>query len=137
MAGIGANTALRDADLLRSQLIAVGSGERELIRALHGTRINARLRLRRSQKFAEQCGAGRIWQPARSGRVPHRVTRDCRSAAATTPNDQLAWSVCRASAEQRIYRCGDKKQCEIGIRPVKESHWLQRGVGQTPLCPRQ
>ena len=28
MAGIGANTALRDADLLRRQLIAVASGER-------------------------------------------------------------------------------------------------------------
>ncbi len=35
MAGIGANTALRDADLLRSQLIAVASGERDLILALH------------------------------------------------------------------------------------------------------
>jgi 2-polyprenyl-6-methoxyphenol hydroxylase-like FAD-dependent oxidoreductase len=35
MAGIGANTALRDADLLRSQLIAVVSGEHELIPALH------------------------------------------------------------------------------------------------------
>jgi 2-polyprenyl-6-methoxyphenol hydroxylase-like FAD-dependent oxidoreductase len=35
MAGIGANTALRDADLLRRQLIAVASGERELVPALH------------------------------------------------------------------------------------------------------
>jgi salicylate hydroxylase len=35
MAGIGANTALRDADLLRRQLIAVTSGERELVPALH------------------------------------------------------------------------------------------------------
>jgi len=35
MAGIGANTALRDADLLRRQLIAVTSGERELMTALH------------------------------------------------------------------------------------------------------
>jgi 2-polyprenyl-6-methoxyphenol hydroxylase-like FAD-dependent oxidoreductase len=35
MAGIGANTALRDADLLRRQLIAVASGERDLIPALH------------------------------------------------------------------------------------------------------
>jgi 2-polyprenyl-6-methoxyphenol hydroxylase-like FAD-dependent oxidoreductase len=35
MAGIGANTALRDADLLRRQLIAVASGERDLILALH------------------------------------------------------------------------------------------------------
>jgi salicylate hydroxylase len=35
MGGIGANTALRDADLLRRQLIAVASGERELVLALH------------------------------------------------------------------------------------------------------
>jgi len=35
MAGIGANTALRDADLVRRQLIAVASGERDLIPALH------------------------------------------------------------------------------------------------------
>jgi salicylate hydroxylase len=35
MAGIGANTALRDADLLRRQLIAVASGERDLVPALH------------------------------------------------------------------------------------------------------
>ncbi len=35
MAGIGANTALRDADLLRRQLLAVASGERELVPALH------------------------------------------------------------------------------------------------------
>jgi salicylate hydroxylase len=35
MAGIGANTALRDADLLRRRLIAVAAGERELLPALH------------------------------------------------------------------------------------------------------
>jgi len=35
MAGIGANTALRDADLLRRQLIAVPSGEQDLVPALH------------------------------------------------------------------------------------------------------
>jgi 2-polyprenyl-6-methoxyphenol hydroxylase-like FAD-dependent oxidoreductase len=35
MAGIGANTALRDADLLRRQLIAVANGEQELLPALH------------------------------------------------------------------------------------------------------
>ena len=35
MGGIGANTALRDADLLRRQLIAVASGERELVPAVH------------------------------------------------------------------------------------------------------
>jgi salicylate hydroxylase len=35
MAGIGANTALRDADLLGGQLTAVASGKRELIPALH------------------------------------------------------------------------------------------------------
>jgi salicylate hydroxylase len=35
MAGIGANTALRDADLLRRQLIGVAAGERVLERALH------------------------------------------------------------------------------------------------------
>ena len=35
MAGIGANTALRDAKLLRCQLIAVAAGERELLPALH------------------------------------------------------------------------------------------------------
>ena len=35
MAGIGANTALRDADLLRRQLIAVASGEQDLVPALH------------------------------------------------------------------------------------------------------
>ena len=35
MAGIGANTALRDADLLRRQLIDVASGKRDLVPALH------------------------------------------------------------------------------------------------------
>ena len=35
MAGIGANTALRDADVLRDRLSAVASGETELIPALH------------------------------------------------------------------------------------------------------
>ena len=35
MAGIGANTALRDADLLRRQLISVANGEVELVAALH------------------------------------------------------------------------------------------------------
>jgi salicylate hydroxylase len=35
MAGVGANTAVRDADLLRRQLIAVASGERELVPAVH------------------------------------------------------------------------------------------------------
>ena len=35
MGGIGANTALRDADLLRRQLIAVAAGQRELLPALH------------------------------------------------------------------------------------------------------
>jgi salicylate hydroxylase len=36
MAGVGANTALRDADLLRRQLIAVACGEQELMPALRG-----------------------------------------------------------------------------------------------------
>jgi salicylate hydroxylase len=35
MAGIGANTALRDADLLRRQLTAVNAGEQRLLPALH------------------------------------------------------------------------------------------------------
>ena len=35
MAGIGANTALRDAELLRRRLIAVAAGERDLLPALH------------------------------------------------------------------------------------------------------
>jgi salicylate hydroxylase len=35
MAGIGANTGLRDAELLRCQLIAVAAGERGLLPALH------------------------------------------------------------------------------------------------------
>jgi salicylate hydroxylase len=35
MAGVGANTALRDADLLRRQLTAVGAGELRLLSALH------------------------------------------------------------------------------------------------------
>ncbi|NUT32892.1 MAG: FAD-dependent monooxygenase [Hamadaea sp.] len=35
LAGVGANTALRDADLLRRKLIAVASGKDELIPALH------------------------------------------------------------------------------------------------------
>ena len=35
MAGIGANTALRDAELLRRRLIAVAAGERDLLAALH------------------------------------------------------------------------------------------------------
>ena len=33
--GIGANTALRDADLLRRQLIDVASGKQDLVPALH------------------------------------------------------------------------------------------------------
>jgi 2-polyprenyl-6-methoxyphenol hydroxylase-like FAD-dependent oxidoreductase len=35
MAGIGANTALRDAELLRRRLIAVAAGDQELLPALH------------------------------------------------------------------------------------------------------
>ncbi len=36
LAGVGANTALRDADLLRRKLTAVAAGKEELIPALHG-----------------------------------------------------------------------------------------------------
>ena len=138
MAGIGANTALRDADLLRRQLIAVASGERDLIPALHEYEEQMLdygfAAVKRSLNNARQAGVG---QPARSWRIPYGATRRFRGAAAATSHDQLAWSVSSASAEQRIDRCGDKKQCEIGIRPVKESHRLQRGVGQATPRARQ
>jgi hypothetical protein len=42
MAGIGANTALRDADLLRRQLIAVASGEQDLCLPCTTTRSSMR-----------------------------------------------------------------------------------------------
>ena len=62
MAGIGANTALRDADLLRSQLIAVASGEREVIRALHEYEEQMLdygfAAVKRSLNNARQAGAG-------------------------------------------------------------------------------
>ena len=61
MAGIGANTALRDADLLRSRLMAVASGERELIPALHEYEEQMReygfAAVRRSLSNARQAGS--------------------------------------------------------------------------------
>ena len=62
MAGIGANTALRDADLLRSQLTAVASGEREVMRALHEYEEQMLdygfAAVKRSLNNARQAGAG-------------------------------------------------------------------------------
>jgi 2-polyprenyl-6-methoxyphenol hydroxylase-like FAD-dependent oxidoreductase len=61
MAGIGANTALRDADVLCRQLIAVASGERELVPALH--EYEERMRdygfaaVKRSLRNARQAGS--------------------------------------------------------------------------------
>jgi salicylate hydroxylase len=61
MAGIGANTALRDADLLGSRLMAVASGERELIPALHEYEEQMReygfAAVRRSLSNARQAGS--------------------------------------------------------------------------------
>ena len=138
MAGIGANTALRDADLLRRQLIDVASGKRELMPALHEYEEQMLdygfAAVKRSLNNARQAGsANRLARGA--FRTVLRTYR--RGAAATAAHDQLAWSVSRASAEQRIDRCGDEKQCEIGIRPVEEPHRLQRGVGQATPCSRQ
>jgi salicylate hydroxylase len=61
MAGIGANTALQDADLLRRQLTAVTSRERELIAALHEYEEQMRdygfAAVKRSLNNARQAGA--------------------------------------------------------------------------------
>lgn len=61
MAGIGANTALRDADVLRDRLSAVASGETELIPALHDYEEQMRdygfAAVRRSLNNARQAGA--------------------------------------------------------------------------------
>jgi salicylate hydroxylase len=61
MAGVGANTALRDADLLRRQLIAVTSGDQELVPALR--EYEERMRdygfaaVKRSLRNARQAGS--------------------------------------------------------------------------------
>jgi len=61
MAGIGANTALRDADLLRRQLIAVASGEQDLVPALHEYEEHMRrygfAAVKRSLSNARQAGS--------------------------------------------------------------------------------
>jgi len=61
MAGIGANTALRDADVLRDRLSAVASGETELIPALHDYEEQMRdygfAAVKRSLNNARQTGA--------------------------------------------------------------------------------
>jgi 2-polyprenyl-6-methoxyphenol hydroxylase-like FAD-dependent oxidoreductase len=69
MAGVGANTALRDADLLRRQLIAVAAGERELVPAVH--EYEERMRdygfaaVKRSLSNARQAGsASRVGRSA-------------------------------------------------------------------------
>ena len=72
MAGIGANTALRDADLLRRQLIAVAAGERQMLPALH--EYEERMRaygfaaVRQSLRNARQAGsANRLTRAAFRG----------------------------------------------------------------------
>jgi 2-polyprenyl-6-methoxyphenol hydroxylase-like FAD-dependent oxidoreductase len=61
MAGIGANTALRDADLLRRQLIAVVQGEQQLIPAIHAYEAQMLdygfAAVKRSLRNAQQAGA--------------------------------------------------------------------------------
>ena len=61
MAGIGANTALRDADLLRRQLIAVTAGEQALMPALHAYEEQMRhygfAAVKRSLRNARQAGS--------------------------------------------------------------------------------
>jgi 2-polyprenyl-6-methoxyphenol hydroxylase-like FAD-dependent oxidoreductase len=61
MAGIGANTALRDADLLRRQLIAVTAGEQALTPALHAYEEQMRhygfAAVKRSLRNARQAGS--------------------------------------------------------------------------------
>jgi salicylate hydroxylase len=61
MAGIGANTALRDADLLRRQLIAVASGEQDLVPALQDYEEHMRrygfAAVKRSLSNARQAGS--------------------------------------------------------------------------------
>jgi salicylate hydroxylase len=61
MGGIGANTALRDADLLRRQLIPVDRGEQQLIPAVHGYEAQMLdygfAAVKRSLRNARQAGA--------------------------------------------------------------------------------
>lgn len=61
MAGIGANTALRDADLLRRQLVSVANGEVELLPALHEYEEQMRdygfAAVKRSLRNARQAGS--------------------------------------------------------------------------------
>jgi salicylate hydroxylase len=69
MAGIGANTALRDADLLRRQLVFVANGEIELLPALHDYEEQMRdygfAAVKRSLSNARQAGsANRIARSA-------------------------------------------------------------------------
>jgi 2-polyprenyl-6-methoxyphenol hydroxylase-like FAD-dependent oxidoreductase len=69
MAGIGANTALRDADLLRRRLIAVAAGERELLPALHDYEAQMR-----------KYGFAAVEQSLRSARQAGSANRLARSA---------------------------------------------------------
>jgi len=61
MAGIGANTALRDAELLRRRLITVAAGDRELLPALHEYEDQMRkygfTAVRQSLRNARQAGS--------------------------------------------------------------------------------
>ncbi len=71
MGGIGANTALRDADLLRRWLIAVSHGEQELIPAVHAYEAQmldyGLAAVKRSLRNAQQAGSAN-----RFGRIMFR-----------------------------------------------------------------
>ena len=110
MGGIGANTALRDADLLRRQLIAVAAGQRELLPALQLGGLSAPLCA--SLPRYGRCDAG--W--------PSRLAGDPSSAP---------------SAQQRVDSCSHKNQREGGVRPVEQPHWPQGGIGQATLRTSQ
>jgi 2-polyprenyl-6-methoxyphenol hydroxylase-like FAD-dependent oxidoreductase len=72
MGGIGANTALRDADLLRRQLIAVSRGEQQLIPAVHAYEAEMLeigfAAVKRSLRNARQAGSAN-----RVGRLTFRI----------------------------------------------------------------
>jgi 2-polyprenyl-6-methoxyphenol hydroxylase-like FAD-dependent oxidoreductase len=82
MGGIGANTALRDADLLRRQLIAVSHGEQDLIPAVHAYQAQMLdygfAAVKRSLRNAQQAGSAN-----RFGRILFRV--DLRTMSVLPP----------------------------------------------------
>ena len=94
MAGIGANTALRDADLLRRQLIAVDVRGARLVPAVHEYEGQMRdYGFAAVKQSLQQRAAGRLGQPPWPRRLPHRSAHRCRGAAAAAPDGRLAGPV--------------------------------------------